>query len=172
ETGMKKGMFSYNSQGACPNCKGKGYIKVELAFMPNFSHACEVCHGTRYKPEVLDATVNSYSIADILALTANEAVDFFDHNDNITHRLQTIAATGLGYMTLGQSLDTLSGGEIQRVKLSKYLTDKVTDSIFIFDEPTTGLHENDVPTLLGIFEQLIAEKNTVIVIEHNLTMMT
>src|SRR5699024_11070975 len=85
ETGMKKGMFSYNSQGACPNCKGKGYIKVELAFMPNFSHACEVCHGTRYKPEVLDATVNSYSIADILALTANEAVDFFDHNDNITH---------------------------------------------------------------------------------------
>lgn len=172
KTGMKKSLFSYNSEGACPNCGGKGYLKVELAFMPDFSQACEVCHGTRYKPEVLKATVKGYSIADVLALTVDEADRFFDHDENITHHLHTIAATGLGYMTLGQSLDTLSGGEIQRVKLSKYLTDKVTEHIFIFDEPTTGLHEDDIPTLLDRFEQLIDEKNTVILVEHNLTMMT
>lgn len=172
ETGMKKSMFSYNSEGACPNCHGKGYIKVELAFMPSFSQICEVCHGTRYKPEVLAAKVSGYSIADVLALTVDEAVHFFQHDDHITHHLQTIASTGLGYMTLGQSLDTLSGGEIQRAKLSRYLTDQVTDHIFIFDEPTTRLHEDDVPTLLKRFEQLIDENNTVILIEHNLTMMT
>ncbi len=172
ETGLKKSMFSYNSEGACPECNGKGVIKTELAFMPDFSQICEVCKGTRYRPEVLAAKVNGYSIADVLALTVEEGIDMFSHNHKIYSRLNHLQATGLHYMTLGQSLDTLSGGEIQRVKLSKYLDQSATDEIFVFDEPTTGLHEDDIPTLLSCFEQLIEQGNTVIIIEHNLTMMT
>ncbi|WP_426365601.1 ATP-binding cassette domain-containing protein [Mammaliicoccus lentus] len=172
ETGLKKSMFSYNSEGACPECNGKGVIKTELAFMPDFSQICEVCKGTRYRPEVLAAKVNGYSIADVLALTVEEGIDMFSHNHKIYSRLNHLQATGLHYMTLGQSLDTLSGGEIQRVKLSRYLDQSVTDEIFVFDEPTTGLHEDDIPTLLSCFEQLIEQGNTVIIIEHNLTMMT
>ncbi len=121
ETGLKKSMFSYNSEGACPECNGKGVIKTELAFMPDFSQICEVCKGTRYRPEVLAAKVNGYSIADVLALTVEEGIDMFSHNHKIYSRLNHLQATGLHYMTLGQSLDTLSGGEIQRVKLSRYL---------------------------------------------------
>ena len=172
ETGLKKSMFSYNSEGACPECNGKGVIKTELAFMPDFSQICEVCKGTRYRPEVLAAKVNGYSIADVLALTVEEGIDMFSHNHKIYSRLNHLQATGLHYMTLGQSLDTLSGGEIQRVKLSRYLDQSATDEIFVFDEPTTGLHEDDIPTLLSCFEQLIEQGNTVIIIEHNLTMMT
>lgn len=172
ETGLKKSMFSYNSEGACPECNGKGVIKTELAFMPDFSQICEVCKGTRYRPEVLAAKVNGYSIADVLALTVEEGIDMFSHNHKIYSRLNHLQATGLHYMTLGQSLDTLSGGEIQRVKLSRYLDQLATDEIFVFDEPTTGLHEDDIPTLLSCFEQLIEQGNTVIIIEHNLTMMT
>lgn len=172
ETGLKKIMFSYNSEGACPECNGKGVIKTELAFMPDFSQICEVCKGTRYRPEVLAAKVNGYSIADVLALTVEEGIDMFSHNHKIYSRLNHLQATGLHYMTLGQSLDTLSGGEIQRVKLSRYLDQSATDEIFVFDEPTTGLHEDDIPTLLSCFEQLIEQGNTVIIIEHNLTMMT
>lgn len=172
ETGLKKSMFSYNSEGACPECNGKGVIKTELAFMPDFSQICEVCKGTRYRPEVLAAKVNGYSIADVLALTVEEGIDMFSHNHKIYSRLNHLQATGLHYMTLGQSLDTLSGGEIQRVKLSRYLDQSATGEIFVFDEPTTGLHEDDIPTLLSCFEQLIEQSNTVIIIEHNLTMMT
>lgn len=172
ETGLKKSMFSYNSEGACPECNGKGVIKTELAFMPDFSQICEVCKGTRYRPEVLAAKVNGYSIADVLALTVEEGIDMFSHNHKIYSRLKHLQATGLHYMTLGQSLDTLSGGEIQRVKLSRYLDQSAIDEIFVFDEPTTGLHEDDIPTLLSCFEQLIEQGNTVIIIEHNLTMMT
>ncbi|WP_210619112.1 ATP-binding cassette domain-containing protein [Mammaliicoccus lentus] len=172
ETGLKKSMFSYNSEGACPECNGKGVIKTELAFMPDFSQICEVCKGTRYRPEVLAAKVNGYSIADVLALTVEEGIDMFSHNHKIYSRLNHLQATGLHYMTLGQSLDTLSGGEIQRVKLSRYLDQSATNEIFVFDEPTTGLHEDDIPTLLSCFEQLIEQGNTVIIIEHNLTMMT
>ncbi|WP_411843130.1 ATP-binding cassette domain-containing protein [Salinicoccus sp. HZC-1] len=171
QTGLKKGMFSYNSEGACPECNGKGIIKTELAFMPDFSQVCEVCRGTRYKPEVLEATVDGYSIADVLALTVEEAISIFSRNTKVITRLKHLQATGLHYMTLGQSLDTLSGGEIQRVKLSRYLDSEATGETFIFDEPTTGLHEDDIPTLLACFEQLIHQGNTVIVIEHNLTMM-
>lgn len=172
ETGLKKSMFSYNSEGACPECNGKGVIKTELAFMPDFSQICEVCKGTRYRPEVLAAKVNGYSIADVLALTVEEGIDMFSHSHKIYSRLNYLQATGLHYMTLGQSLDTLSGGEIQRVKLSRHLDQSATDEIFVFDEPTTGLHEDDIPTLLSCFEQLIEQGNTVIIIEHNLTMMT
>ncbi|MEB7657419.1 excinuclease ABC subunit UvrA [Mammaliicoccus vitulinus] len=172
ETGLKKSMFSYNSDGACPECHGKGIIKTELAFMPDFSQVCEVCKGTRYQPEVLEATVNGYSIADVLALTVEEGIDMFKNNQKVYTRLKHLESTGLHYMTLGQSLDTLSGGEIQRVKLSRYLDQSASNQIFIFDEPTTGLHEDDIPTLLSCFEQLINQDNTVILIEHNLTMMT
>src|SRR5699024_815654 len=120
QTGLRKSMFSYNSEGACPECNGKGVIKTELAFMADFSQICEVCNGTRYKKEVLEATVNGYSIADVLALTVEEAVSLFKNNEKVVSRLQNLEATGLQYMTLGQSLDTLSGGEIQRLKLSRY----------------------------------------------------
>ena len=140
--------------------------------MPDFSQVCELCGGTRYRPEVLEAKVEGYSIADILALTVDEALEKFSDSPGITRPLQALADTGLNYMTLGQSLDTLSGGEIQRVKLSRYLTQDVTDKIFIFDEPTTGLHEDDLPILIDCFNHLIEEGNTVILIEHNLTMMT
>ena len=173
-TGMKKSMFSYNSEGACPECHGKGVLKTELAFMPDFTQVCDVCGGTRYRPEVLEAKVDGYSIADILSLTVDEAIDFFSSNPKIAEPLQALKATGLDYMTLGQSLDTLSGGEIQRVKLSRYLTESasVENQIFIFDEPTTGLHEDDIPILIESFNHLIQRNNTVILIEHNLTMMT
>ena len=172
QTGLRKGMFSYNSEGACPECGGKGILKTELAFMPDFSQVCEVCGGTRYKPEVLEAKVDGYSIADILALTVEEALEIFTTNTHVISRLKNIQDTGLHYMTLGQSLDTLSGGEIQRVKLSRHLDSDASGKIFVFDEPTTGLHEDDIPTLLDCFSQLIEQGNTVILIEHNLTMMT
>ena len=172
ETGLSKSMFSYNSKGACPNCKGKGIIKTELAFMPDFSQVCEVCNGTRYKEEVLERRVEGYSIADILALTVEEALKIFKSKESVINRLESLKATGLQYMTLGQSLDTLSGGEIQRVKLSRYLDTDASGETFIFDEPTTGLHEEDIPTLLTCFNQLIDKGNTVLIIEHNLTMMT
>ncbi|UXU54829.1 excinuclease ABC subunit UvrA [Staphylococcus agnetis] len=171
-TGLKKGMFSYNSEGACPNCNGKGVLKTELAFMPDFSQVCEVCGGTRYKQEVLDAKVEGKSIADVLALTVEEAITLFEKEPTIASRLKALQSTGLYYMTLGQSLDTLSGGEMQRVKLSRYLTEKMSNHVFIFDEPTTGLHEDDIPILQSRFEQLIKDGNTVILIEHNLTMVT
>ncbi|ANR67819.1 ATP-binding cassette domain-containing protein [Staphylococcus equorum] len=172
ETGLKKSMFSYNSEGACPECHGKGILKTELAFMPDFTQTCDVCDGLRYKPEVLDAKIAGYSIADILALTVDEAIEFFHSKHNISTPLNALKSTGLNYMILGQTLNTLSGGEIQRVKLSKYLTRTVNHQTFVFDEPTTGLHEDDIPILLDCFNQLIDDNNTVVVIEHNLTMMT
>lgn len=171
ETGLKKGMFSYNSEGACPNCNGKGVIKTELAFMSDFVQQCEVCHGKRYRPEVLEAKIKGCSIADMLELSVEEAIDFFPI-ESVNEVLKSVKRTGLDYMTLGQSLDTLSGGESQRVKLSRYINEGVKDKIFIFDEPTTGLHEADIDNLKRIFDYLIDEDNTVIVIEHNLTMMT
>lgn len=171
-TGLKKSLFSYNSAGACPECHGKGIIKTELAFMPDFTQTCDVCHGKRYKPEVLDVKVEGYNIAAILTLTVDEAITFFNKNKDIAQPLQALKSTGLNYMILGQTLDTLSGGEVQRVKLSKYLTKTVHQHIFVFDEPTTGLHEDDIPILIDCFKRLIDEHNTVVIIEHNLTIMT
>ncbi len=171
ETGLNKAMFSYNSKGACPNCGGKGYIKTELAFMGDFSQTCEVCHGKRYKQEVLDATIDGYSIADALNLTVDEGIIFFDKKNDIKSKLQSVSKTGLNYMSLGQPLSTLSGGEIQRVKLGQHLDEEIKNSIFIFDEPTTGLHESDIPILMECFDDLIDQNNTVILIEHNLSIM-
>lgn len=172
KTGLKKSMFSYNSEGACPECGGKGVIKTELAFMPELSQVCELCQGSRYKEEVLDAKVDGYSIADILALTVEDAINLFEENKTVRERLYHLEQTGLQYMTLGQSLNTLSGGEMQRLKLSWHLDSDTSDTVYIFDEPTTGLHEKDIPTLLECFETLIKAGNTVIIVEHNLTMMT
>jgi len=172
KTGLKKSMFSYNSEGACPECGGKGVIKTELAFMPELSQVCELCQGSRYKEEVLDAKVDGYSIADILALTVEDAINLFEENKTVRERLYHLEQTGLQYMTLGQSLNTLSGGEMQRLKLSWHLDSDTSDTVYVFDEPTTGLHEKDIPTLLECFEILIEAGNTVIIVEHNLTMMT
>lgn len=172
KTGLKKSMFSYNSEGACPECGGKGVIKTELAFMPELSQVCELCQGSRYKEEVLDAKVEGYSIADILALTVEEAINLFEENKAVRERLYHLEQTGLQYMTLGQSLNTLSGGEMQRLKLSWHLDSDASDTVYVFDEPTTGLHEKDIPTLLECFEKLKEAGNTVIIVEHNLTMMT
>ncbi|GEP83711.1 putative exinuclease ABC subunit A [Staphylococcus piscifermentans] len=171
QTGLSKAMFSYNSKGACPNCGGKGFIKTEIAFMGDFSQTCEVCHGKRYRPEVLEATVDGYSIADILDLTVDEGLEFFDQQSDVKAKLEALSKTGLTYMTLGQPLSTLSGGEMQRVKLAQHLDEQVKDSVFIFDEPTTGLHEADIPVLMKCFDDLIAQNNTVILIEHNLSIM-
>lgn len=170
-TGLKKGMFSYNSEGACPNCNGKGVIKTELAFMSDFVQVCDECHGDRYREEVRSAKVNGYSIVDLLNLSVDEAIGVIPI-DNVNKVLKSVVRTGLGYMTLGQSLDTLSGGESQRVKLSRYINESVKNHLFIFDEPTTGLHEEDIDTLKLVFDYLIDQGNTVIIIEHNLTMMT
>ena len=172
KTGLKKSMFSYNSEGACPECGGKGVIKTELAFMPELSQVCELCQGSRYKEEVLNAKVDGYSIADILALTVEDAINLFEENKTVRERLCHLEQTGLQYMTLGQSLSTLSGGEMQRLKLSWHLDGDSSDTVYVFDEPTTGLHEKDIPTLLECFERLKEADNTVIIVEHNLTMMT
>ena len=171
QTELSKAMFSYNSKGACPNCGGKGYIKTELAFMGDFSQTCEVCHGKRYRPEVLEATVDGYSIADVLDLTVDEGIEFFDEQSDVKSKLEALSKTGLTYMTLGQPLSTLSGGEMQRVKLAQHLDEQVQDSVFIFDEPTTGLHEADIPVLMKCFDDLMSRNNTVILIEHNLSIM-
>src|SRR5699024_10476269 len=152
KTGLKKSMFSYNSEGACPECGGKGVIKTELAFMPELSQVCELCQGSRYKEEVLNAKV--------------------EENKTVRERLCHLEQTGLQYMTLGQSLSTLSGGEMQRLKLSWHLDGDSSDTVYVFDEPTTGLHEKDIPTLLECFERLKEADNTMIIVEHNLTMMT
>ncbi|WP_414053148.1 ATP-binding cassette domain-containing protein [Macrococcus equi] len=170
-TGLSKSMFSFNSKGACPECNGKGVKSTELAFMSDYVEVCEACNGKRYCEEVLEAKVDGYSIADVLDLTVEEAIAFFG-DSAIKEVLEAVAQAGLTYLTIGQSLDTLSGGEVQRVKLSYHLRNKVSDKIFIFDEPTTGLHESDIHALETIFDDLIARNNTVIAIEHNLTIMT
>ncbi|WP_278925899.1 excinuclease ABC subunit UvrA [Staphylococcus auricularis] len=171
QTGLKKAMFSYNSKGGCPNCGGKGYVKTELAFMGDFSQTCPVCHGKRYKDEVLEAKVDGCSIADVLDLTVKEGLSFFESHKDIHRVLDSVTKTGLGYMSLGQPLSTFSGGEIQRVKLSQYLIEDHENKVFVFDEPTTGLHEADIPLLMDRFNDLIENHNTVILIEHNLSTM-
>lgn len=164
ENAVNAGLFSYNSEGGCPNCKGKGYIETDLSFMDSVETLCEECNGNRYKIEVLDYKYKDKSILDVLNMTVSEAVDFFE-NKKILTQLNHIDAVGLGYMTLGQSLDTLSGGECQRLKLAKELNQK--GNIYIMDEPTTGLHMSDITSIINIINRLVDKGNTVIVIEHN-----
>lgn len=165
ENNVSAGLFSYNSEGGCPNCKGKGFIETDLSFMESVETICEDCGGKRYKLDVLDYLYNGKSITDVLDFTIEEAVTFFEQK-KIQNQLIQLMDVGLYYMTLGQPLDTLSGGECQRIKLAKELSKK--GNIYIMDEPTTGLHMADITSILSIINRLVEKGNTVIVIEHNL----
>ncbi|WP_056956576.1 excinuclease ABC subunit UvrA [Lacticaseibacillus pantheris] len=168
--GYKKGRFSFNVKGGrCENCKGDGIIKIEMNFLPDVYVPCEVCHGRRYNSETLEVTYKGKNISEVLDMTVNEAVQFFAPIPKIARKLQTIVDVGLGYVTLGQSATTLSGGEAQRMKLASELQKKSTGkNFYILDEPTTGLHTDDIGRLMGVLQRLVDEGNTVLVIEHNL----
>lgn len=162
---VNAGLFSFNSKGACENCQGLGVIYVDLSFFDSVKSPCEVCGGKRFKDEVLAYKLNGKSIADVLEMTVKQALDFFTI-DEIKRKLQAMSDVGLDYLGLGQPLSTLSGGECQRIKLASELHKK--GSVYVMDEPTTGLHMSDVGRLLEIMNRLVDEGNTVIVIEHNM----
>ena len=158
-------LFSFNSKGGCENCQGTGYVTTDLAFLDEQKLLCEVCEGKRYKEEVLQYKLNGKSITDVLAMTIAESLEFFEDKE-ISKKLQAMNDVGLDYLTLGQPLSTLSGGECQRIKLAGELHKK--GSVYVMDEPTTGLHTSDIQHLLAIMNRLVDGGNTVIVIEHNL----
>ncbi|MCL2402939.1 MAG: excinuclease ABC subunit UvrA [Coriobacteriia bacterium] len=164
ENGVNAGLFSYNSEGACPMCKGTGSIEINLSFMDTLSQVCPECKGKRYKKEVLDYLYKEINIVDVMDMTIADALDFFD-DKSIKSKLKGIHDVGLAYMTLGQPLSTLSGGECQRLKLAKELRKK--GGIYVLDEPTTGLHMSDTQVIIDNLNQLVDQGNTVIVIEHN-----
>lgn len=168
--GYKKGRFSFNVKGGrCEACKGDGIIKIEMHFLPDVYVPCEVCHGKRYNSETLEVHYKGKNIAEILEMTVEDAVEFFKHIPKIHRKLATIVDVGLGYVTLGQPATTLSGGEAQRMKLASELHKKsIGKSFYILDEPTTGLHTDDIARLLKVLERLVDAGNTVLVIEHNL----
>ena len=165
----KAGRFSFNNAGGrCDECSGNGYKTIQMNFMPNVYVPCEVCGGKRYNRETLEARFKGKSIADVLDMTINQAVEFFDSQPHILKKIKTLQNVGLGYIKLGQSSTTLSGGESQRVKLATELARPSTGkTLYILDEPTTGLHFEDVRVLMGVLRQLVDKGNTVIIIEHN-----
>ena len=168
--GYKPGRFSFNVKGGrCEACSGNGYRTIEMNFLPDVMVPCEVCHGKRYNRETLEVRYKGKSIADILDMTINQAVEFFENVPAILHKIKTIQDVGLGYIKLGQPSTTLSGGESQRVKLATELSKRDTGkTVYILDEPTTGLHFEDIRILMDVLQRLVARGNTVIVIEHNL----
>jgi excinuclease ABC subunit A len=168
--GYKPGRFSFNIKGGrCETCEGDGVIRIAMHFLPDIYVTCERCLGKRYNEETLDIRYKGKNIAEILAMTVEEALEFFQNVPPIQNRLQTIVDVGLGYLTLGQSSVTLSGGEAQRVKLAKELSRRSTGkTLYILDEPTTGLHPADIQYLLRVLGRLVDAGNTVVVIEHNL----
>lgn len=168
--GYQKGRFSFNVKGGrCEACKGDGIIKIEMHFLPDVYVPCEVCHGKRYNRETLEVTYKGKNIADVLELTVEDATQFFENIPKIKRKLQTLVDVGLGYITLGQPATTLSGGEAQRVKLASELHKRATGrSIYILDEPTTGLHVDDISRLLKVLNRLVENGDTVVIIEHNL----
>ena len=168
--GYKKGRFSFNVKGGrCEACSGDGIIKIEMHFLPDVYVPCEVCHGTRYNSETLEVRYKGKNIAEILDMTVDDAVDFFAAIPKIARKVQTIKDVGLGYVTLGQPATTLSGGEAQRMKLASELHKRSTGkSFYILDEPTTGLHTDDIARLLKVLQRFADDGNTVLVIEHNL----
>lgn len=175
QMGYTPSTFSFNSDGGrCDECKGEGTITIEMQFMADIVIQCESCHGKRFKREVLEIKYKDKSISDVLDMTVNQAIEFFSENDGtierrIVRKLKPLQDVGLGYIKLGQSSSTLSGGENQRVKLAYYLSnDRTLPTMFIFDEPTTGLHFHDITRLLDSFNRLIAKGHTVVIIEHNL----
>lgn len=175
QMGFTSAFFSFNAEGGrCEECKGEGTITIEMQFMADITIPCEACHGQRFKKDVLEIEYRGKNINDILNLTVNQAIEFFGESDGsterkIVRRLQPLKDVGLGYIKLGQSSSTLSGGENQRVKLAYYLSqEKPEPTMFIFDEPTTGLHFHDINTLMDSFDRLIKQGHTVIIIEHNM----
>lgn len=172
QMGFTTKYFSFNAEGGrCEECKGTGVITVEMQFMADLELECEACHGKRFKREILEVRFAGKNIDDILNMTVNEAIDFFETNNQkeIVKRLQPLKSVGLGYIKLGQSSSTLSGGENQRVKLAYYIgQEKIAPTLFIFDEPTTGLHFHDINKLLQAFDSLIKRGHSIIVIEHNM----
>ncbi len=170
ERGYKPGRFSFNVKGGrCEACQGEGQVKIEMQFLPDVYVACEVCHGTRYNRETLEVRYHDKTISDVLDMTIEEAAAFFSHYKKLQQRLQTLLDVGLGYIKLGQPAPTLSGGEAQRVKLAKELTtNTLVHTLYLLDEPTTGLHFEDVKKLLDVLDKLIRQGNSIILIEHNL----
>ena len=168
--GYKSGRFSFNvSEGRCQACKGNGYKTIEMNFLPNVYVPCEVCHGKRYNRETLEVRYKGKSIADVLDMTINQAVEFFENVPQVLLKVKALQSVGLGYIKLGQSSTTLSGGESQRVKLATELSKRDTGkTLYILDEPTTGLHFEDIRILMDVLEKLVDKGNTVLIIEHNL----
>lgn len=168
--GYKPGRFSFNVKGGrCEACGGNGYKTIEMNFLPDVMVPCDVCHGKRYNRETLEVRYRGKSIADVLDMTVNMAVEFFDNVPRILQKIKTLQDVGLGYLKLGQSSTTLSGGESQRVKLATELSKRDTGKTFyILDEPTTGLHFEDIRILMDVLQKLVDRGNTVLVIEHNL----
>jgi len=170
----KPGHFSFNSdKGRCPECKGSGSQDMQISlFLPNLSMPCNECKGLRYKPEILEVKYKGKNITEGLDLTVKEALEHFKGQENIVKILEILNRIGMGYMTLGQSSLTLSGGEAQRVKLAKELgREKKGHSLFILDEPSTGLHSHDVSKLLTLLDELVEKGNSVIIIEHDLDIL-
>ena len=169
--GLAPKHFSFNVEGGrCETCKGEGLITVEMQFLADVKLTCEECNGQRFKPNVLEVQYKEKNIYDILEMSIEEALDFFEGHSDITQKIKPLYDVGLGYLKLGQSSSTLSGGEAQRVKLASYLAvDKVKEKIlFLFDEPTTGLHFDDVRQLLNALQRLVNLGHSVIIIEHNM----
>jgi len=168
--GYGPGRFSFNvSGGRCDNCRGEGFLKVEMQFMPDVFIPCDVCRGKRYNRETLEVKYKGKTISDVLEMSVAEAKDFFENFPKIHEKLKVLDDVGLGYINLGQSATTLSGGEAQRIKLGSELSRRMTgNTLYILDEPTTGLHFDDVKKLLNVLHRLVDAGNTVIVIEHNM----
>jgi len=167
---LKPGYFSFNvAGGRCEQCDGEGYVTVDMQFLADVRLKCEACNGTRYKPDTLNFTYNGKSIVDVLGMTIDEAFHFFQDSPVVTRRLNVLREVGLGYLRLGQPSTVLSGGESQRLKIAEFLESKNTsNNLYIFDEPTTGLHLDDISKLFNSFARLVDEGNSVIIVEHNL----
>ncbi len=168
--GYQPGRFSFNVKGGrCEACSGDGTIKIEMHFLPDVYVPCEVCKGKRYNRDTLEVTFKGLNISEVLDLSCEEALEFFANQPNIARHMQTLVDVGLGYVRLGQPAPTLSGGEAQRVKLASELAKRSTGhTIYLLDEPTTGLHFEDIRKLLTVLGRLVDQGNTVLVIEHNL----
>ena len=168
--GYKPGRFSFNVKGGrCEDCEGAGMKLIEMDFLPDVHIPCETCKGKRYNRETLEIRFKGKSISDVLDMTVEQAVEFFEFQPKILRKIKTLSEVGLGYITLGQHATTLSGGEAQRVKLATELSKKDTGKTFyILDEPTTGLHFQDIDLLMGVLQKLVERGNTVLIIEHNM----